>query len=172
MKKLIRNAFLLSLSLLVFQACNKDEDKNTDPETVVGIWTINSLDPDVSINGVDVNDLPPELLGLDETESLLLNILLSPNASTLFESFQIEFREDNTVAILSEEGIEEETSYQIINNQLIVMPEEDNEAIVFAVSELTSSSLNLSLDQTVAIDLDENGIEENLTVELLVSLNR
>ncbi|PTB97177.1 hypothetical protein C9994_04155 [Marivirga lumbricoides] len=172
MKKLIKSAFLFSLTLLMLQACSKDEDKNTDPETVVGIWTISELDPDVSINGVDITDVPPELLGLDETESLLLNILLSPNSSTLFKSFQIQFGEDNKVVIISEEDIEEESTYSFSNNQLVISQEDNEEEIIFSVSNLTDKTMNLMLDQTIAVDLDENGTDENLQVSLIINLIR
>lgn len=170
MQKLIKNVFLLAVGLLVFQSCNKDEEVNTNPETVVGIWSISAFDPDVSINGIDITDVPPELLGLDETGSLLLNLLLGPNSSTLFEAFQIEFKDDNTVAILSEDGMEDNASYLFTNNQLLISQEDNEEEIIFNVSNLTNNTMDLALDQTIDLDLDEDGIEENVSVVLLVSL--
>lgn len=171
MKKLIENAFLLAIGLMVLQSCDKDEDKNIEPETIVGVWQISTIDPDISINGVDITDLPPELLGLDETESLFLNLLLEPNSSSLFAGFQIQFMDDNTLAISSEEGIEEESTYIFTDDsQLIITTEGTTEEIVFNVNNLTANTMDLSLNQNIALDLDEDGTEENVNVVILANL--
>ncbi len=164
--------FISALSLTL--SCKKDaEQVETDPTTlIIGEWSISNYEPNITINGVNLEAIPPQLLGLSEIENQLLTLFLSPGSSSLLEEITIEFKSGGMLGIKSEEFSENNLNYELINENQLVIAIEDQEDIILEIIELTSTNMEILTRQQLLIDLTENGQNEVLEATLRIVLTK
>ena len=147
---------LLSLVLLLvvlFTACNKD-DETINPQTgLIGSWRLTKLD--YTYDNLSARDyfrqlaqkLNPQLTDaqLDQVANEIADAL-----ATSVEEQNAEILQDNTVLsfqpegvlVVSDQGVEEQGSWEVRDNNVLVL-DDGSDAIVFTITNLTQSELNL-----------------------------
>lgn len=172
LKKYLR-VFIISI-LVINSSCQKD-DKEAEPspqELIIGEWTISQFDPDITINGINLNNIPPEILGLSEDENQLLSLLLSPNSSSLLSEVIFSFDADGSIRLTSESISITDINYTLINENQLMVRWDDEKEINIDITELSAQNMEIKTSQQFLFDLSGNEVEEVIEGNIKISLRK
>lgn len=155
-------------------SCGNDEDKKPEPHKIIGTWTFSSMDYETTVNGQDFITFLVETYGV--TEAQAEEIVDQYLGDDLEDEFQgsITFKEDGTYQ--SNDGTSTETgTYSLDSSEtnLTINPDdEDEDSIVFDVTEFTNNNLSLEYSMEYEEDITEDGESEEIEILMDISLTK
>lgn len=146
------------------------EDETPKPEPIVGTWNYSSYEYEATINGQDYIQYLSETLGVSQAEAqFIANLYFLQKFEQQLEDLRVSFDSDGTYVL--QQGTTEETgtySLNADNTELTLVSE--TETTVFDVIDLTTNTMELGLTELLQEDFDKDGVEEEIEVDLLLSL--
>lgn len=162
---------ILVFGILCLQSCSDDDEINQ--ANIIGVWRVNNVDIDLTVNDIDVFEYLTEVAGYSTQEATLLESLYSSLIEASLSDLTVEFKADNTYeAKLPNENPDTGTWVVNSNGTVLTLDEGTNEESVFTINSLTSNALNLSVEQNEAEDLNEDGTNETLVANVSLSLTK
>jgi hypothetical protein len=161
--------FSLVLSIVIGNSCKKDEETNEAINNLLGTWTINNSDVNLSVDGVDLVTYMVDNFGYSqqEAETLVSYFKLAIGADS---QGTINFKDDNTYQLINSDG-EENGSWSVNDEGSILTLEFAGEVDNLNIVSLTSSNLKLTVPtESEEVDLDDDGDVET-TVDVDIELN-
>jgi hypothetical protein len=141
---MVRNVALLSVLILVW-SCDKESDP-TPKDLIVGNWTVTTFDVDIKVGSLSLFDFLKSF-GYTDAEAQLEVSQLENSMEINGQSFNI--KSDGTYSTTSQ-GVTENGTWELSSDgKTFTVDKGTAEAIVFTVTSLTSSNLNLTASQNV-----------------------
>lgn len=149
---------VLVVGMLAFQACNNDDEENTEAE-IVGVWEIDNLDFDVLINNQSLS----EFLGDDSGQ---FETLFTAELEAEFENSTFEFKSDNSYEV-TQPGEPTETGTWSINSDgsQLTLDAGSSDAGTFNIKSISNTSLILNVEEADdSEDLDGDGTADEIKI--------
>jgi hypothetical protein len=161
--------YVLLITVFSFTSCSDDDSSDSQSNSIVGEWTLNTVDVvSVSMGGMDLTDL------LEASGFSLDDLGLDDAIEGEFgDDYIIEFKSDNTVILSSDEEMEEGT-YSISGDVLTINSTEE-ESITFIIKTFDDSSLVLTQQEELDFtetDLSNPLLTQPVEIEVDLSFNR
>jgi hypothetical protein len=175
MSKLVLNfktLFVVVLAAMVLTSCSEDE-KVVQTADLIGAWEIESTSVDVSVGEQTMKQYMTEVLELTVLEAEAMNVLMIEAFEEDALAGTIELKDDNTYT--SSIGVDAaETGTWALSadgKELTLTPDIANEEeTVLDVVSANSSSLVVSFAEEMLEDLDDDGTEELLIINMTINL--
>lgn len=161
--------FSLSLLLALNTSCKKKEETNEAINNLMGTWTFNNSDVNLSVDGVDLVTYMVDNFeySQQEAETLVAYFKLAIGADN---QGTINFKDDNTYQLNNSDG-EENGSWSMDSEGTILTLNFAGETDNLNIITLNSSSLVLNIPtESEEVDLDDDGDVET-TVDVDIELN-
>lgn len=158
--------------VLSFSSCG-DDDEDSDSSnnaSIVGEWTVESVDVDVAVGDVSLVDYFVSL-GFTEAQAAAYVTLFTSEYTTIAGS--VELFEDGTY----ETNFDGEDTYTGVwelssDGSTLTMDEGTEDEMVFDVVTLTDSKLTLEANESESEDLDDDGTDESLAIVMTMTFTR
>ena len=169
MKLLFLRSFLLVLITgLILSSCKKDETKTED---IVGTWTTSTSTFSAMVGSQTLTQYFISEMGLSESDAASYTLL--------FESF-IEAAFTGTITVKSNGtytsdlgGTADSGTWSLNADQTeLTITSGTDGPTTYDVIELTSSKLHLQVSETAPYDLNSDGIDEILTIDVDISFTK
>ena len=176
MKSTRKFLFLISLvsSFSILFSCGDDDgDKKPEPQKIVGTWTSSSMDYEATVNGQDFITFLVETYDISESDAEeMVDMYIEDVMEDDFQG-SITFKEDGTY--VSNDGSSSETGTYSLNSSettLTINSDDDDETIVFDVTEFTNNVLNLEYSEEYEEDITEDQVNEEILILLKLFLTK
>lgn len=155
---------LTAASMAFLSSCGKDDDGPAG-SAIVGTWTYNKVDLNITVNNqpfrtflVSTGEFTaPEAAAYEAFFKALILDEVDLTGSTAT------FNADGTCRFVDGGSIETGT-YVLSSNNTVLSVTIDGDTQVFEVKELTNNRLVLSFSEEELVDIDENGVNDNLKI--------
>lgn len=169
----------MGILILLSTACKDDEDPVTPSDRLVGTWTLQSYDTEVTINNQDYVAYIQQLPDLSDQEKAFAIALVELQIQHALEDINIpvgttfQFKSDKNyeVKVPNEAA---ETGQWMLNTDgtILTIDEGTQEEIAFEVDTLTETSLVLSIETTEQDDIDQDGEVDTLVAKFILNLSK
>lgn len=173
-----KRKFLFFISVVsafsILISCENDDDKKPEPHKIVGTWTFGPMDYEANVNGQDFVTFLVETYGISESEAEKIEDQNLGDA--LEDEFQgsITFKEDGTYE--SNDGSSNETGTYTLDSSetnLTINPDdEDEQSVVFEVTEFTNNKLSLEYAMEYEEDITQDGVSEEIEILMDIFLTK
>lgn len=161
-----------AIALLSISACSND-DGDVSENDIVGIWTITGATADYSVGSQSLVDYLVETLELSQLEAQALEAGFSQGFANEYDG-TVDMRADNTYVAEFGDDPSETGTWELVEGGTVLRLLESGEdtPTVLDVVSLTSSNMVLELTETEMDDLNFDGIEEELTLVIEMTLQK
>ena len=165
---------LSAIALLATSGCSDDDEgiSFTDDD-IIGVWTVSGATVDFSVGGMSLVDYLVETLELSEAEALLYEALISEGFDQGFDG-TVEMKTDNTyVAQFGDDPAENGTWELTADGTILKLLEAgESEATELKLISINSTTMVLEYDESELIDFDQDGVEEETTLLIEMTLTK
>lgn len=166
----IGSLLLIVTAMLTFTSCDSDDDKDPSGESlIVGTWTYESSTVDIKVDDVDLIEYLIDVLELGEEEAEDLELEWQEDFDLGIESW--EFEADGTFTYEADEETATGT-WSLSNDGKTLTITESGESQSAEVETLTSGVLELYISDSFDEDLNEDGTDEELSIEVTIKLEK
>ncbi len=162
---------VLFLILCIVSSCNKDEDSPQASELIIGTWTVESVTIDFLFDNKTLVQYLVDEFQILESEAEMLVELLSDSYSEFFTG-TITINSNNTYQLDFGDGVESGTWEMSSDGKTITFDKNTSDETVATIVTLNSSTLIIEMTQNAEEDLDEDGVDENLDMEIIMTLKK
>lgn len=170
-KVLIQVATLVcGLFLCMIVSCNDDDENPSNSDLLIGKWSISTTTIEMNLNGKSLVQYLVQDVGLSQAEAEMFEEMFE---DMLLETFvgTIEFKADKT-AIYNIGGDSDTGTWRLSSDgKTLYLDEGTIDEMTVTIVELTSSKLSIEMTQSEEEDLDEDGTDENVIVEVSMTLS-
>jgi hypothetical protein len=164
----LRSFFLVLITGLILSSCNKNDTKS-DP--IVGTWTTGTSTFSVMVGNKTLIQYYVDEMGMTQSDA--------ESSAALFETFMqlfftgtMTFKSNNTYTS-NLGGTADSGTWSLNTDQTILTLVSSTEGpMVYNVIELTSSKLHVQVSGTSPYDLNSDGTDEILTVDIDINLTK
>ena len=174
MKRLKKLFWALSaVALLATYGCSDDEVIGFTDDDIIGVWTVSGTTVDFSVGGMSLIDYLVETLELSEVEALLFEALISEGIDEGFDG-TVEMRADNTyVAQFGDDPAENGTWELTVDGTILKLLEAGaSEATELNLISINATTMILSYEESEPMDFDQDGVEEEITLLIEMTLTK
>lgn len=171
MQNKINSLFIICLiaSMSFLASCSKDDDGPAG-SPIVGTWTYNAVDLDITVNNqaftaflVSTGKSPAQAAA---EEAFLKTILLG---DLDLAGSSLTFNADGTYRLI-DGNFTESGTYALQNNNTVLALTSDGDTELLDVKELTNNRLVLQFFEEFQEDIDENGVDDNVKLTFDLTL--
>lgn len=164
--------FMLAISAFMV-SCNSDDD-TPNQSAIVGLWTYDSYSMDVKVNGKDMITYLIEDMQMDPSlAEIYKNVLAGSFASDEeFQGSTIRFNANGTFESTDPDGSKESGTYELKDNGKTLVTTSSDGVTEFEVKTLNNSQMVLAYSETSEEDLNDDGINDVLLVDLIMTFRK
>lgn len=163
---------LLILSIFSFTSCS-DGDEDPAISTIVGTWNYNAIDLNIRVNNKPFTTFLIENEGFTAAEAAgaeaFYKALVAESID--FNSAVFLFNADGTYTVTATD-YQESGTYRLTNGNSKLILKSAQDEMEYDVEELTNNRLKLSFTETGQEDISNDGINENLELDVTLTLVR
>jgi hypothetical protein len=164
----LRSFFLVLITGLILSSCSKNDTK-TDP--IVGTWTTGTSTFSVMVGDKTLTQYFVDVMGLSQADAESNAALLETFMKLAFTG-TITFKSNNTYTS-NLGGTADSGTWSLNTDQTILTLVSSTEGpMVYTVSELTSSKLHVQVSGTTPYDLNSDGTDEILSIDVDIDLTK
>jgi hypothetical protein len=165
---IIRSTLFIILTGLLMVSCDKDEDPEDE---LVGTWTSETSTFSAMVNDVTMAQYFTDVLGLTASDAQIYANLFS---ATLQQNFTgtITFMADKTYTSSFGGRTESGTWNMSADGQTLTIDPTSDEPSELEIVKLTSDELELHWTEITSEDLDEDDIDETITIDITLRFSR
>lgn len=162
---------LIVSSMLFFVGCSDKETQGDDAAaTIVGTWTYESSDLLVLVNSKDIVQYFIEVFQLTEVEAQEFADLFEEGIDE-FAGGTFTFNANGSFTVMA--GSETSTgTWSVSEDGKTLTVVEDEGTTSLEIKTLTSTHLSLYLNETETDDLDQDGTDDTIQIELTLNLTK
>ena len=155
---------LFTSSLLVFSSCSENGEE--DPQQkFVGVWTLDRTIVGFSVDGMSVEEFLLDNGASTEEVELVQEQLISVLQGAFDEEGQIELKADNTYVANFGNDTDTGTWNYVASSETLTITSNDGDQDIEVIS-LTSSKLIIGLVISMFGDIDANGTDDEIEVQM------
>ena len=157
--------------MCMFFSCGDDNEDASTAELIIGKWTISDTKMDLMFNDKSLVQYLIEELDLSQSEAVIFKDLLE---ETLLEFFvgTIEFKRDKSFIINIGGDVDSGTYIISADGKTLIIDAGTDDETKADIILLNSSTLIIEMNQHAEEDLDEDGLTEQLTMKIKMTLNK
>ena len=165
MKSFTKASFLIlmSLSLVFFNSCEKDEDEKVSSD-LIGTWTIKESSMDIAVGGVDLVSYLMTAFEIPEAQAMLFADLFLGGDGGMAPTGTITIKDDNTYTANIDGEAESGTWAVSMDGKTLTISGTDEDGPYsddLTIVSLSSSQLVLSFtEDSEEVDLDDDNVAE------------
>ncbi len=169
---MIRKWMIIGIAAIFLAACNDEDENVADKADLVGIWTAQSVDVEITINGEDFIVYLAEALGISESQAQSFADQMIDEIESDFDG-TITFKEDNTYDTNFGDESDSGTWSLSGDGKNLILDEGTDDEVNAEIVEITSSTLRLMFSETEEIeDMDGDDINEEMLMEINMTLTK
>ncbi len=171
--KVLKRISGLLLLLVLFNACNKDEEPLSETYlNLIGTWSSTEIKYGVLIDNVSITQYFIDELGYTEAEAEAAVVLFGQALASGFVG-TLEFKNDNTY-IAKFGGDTVNGTWELVNSDQQINLKEDGfpEVQEVEIKSVTETTLVVAFDEMTSDDLDGDGTDEELSINLELTLDK
>ena len=164
----------LAIALLLIAGCSDDGDELTPEQKLVGTWTFTDNEIDTFVGTQSLTDFIIDLLDLTPLEAAAVVAIYENELSSALVG-TITFNSDKTYSSTIGGDPDTGTWELSANGSTLTLDKGTSDEIVLTVNSLSSTNLNITYEQTLTEDLDdepgtpETSVLARATIELTKS---
>ena len=161
------------VALLATFGCSDDEVIGFTDDDIIGVWTVSGATVDFSVGGLSLVDYLVQTLELSELEAQAFQAAMSEGIDEGFVG-TVEMKADNTyVAQFGDDPAENGTWELTVDGTMLKLLEEgESEATELKLISINSTTMILEYDESEFIDFDQDGVEEEITLLIEMTLTK
>jgi hypothetical protein len=158
----------LSITLIAVTSCEK-EDENLITASIVGEWTTQSTNVDITVNGISLlNYLIDMGLPADQAQAMVTLFSADMDFPT-----SIEFKEDGTYTVtMSDSPSESGTWSQSEDKKTLTMDAGTEDEMELTIKVLNDTTLEVEAIETETSDMDEDGTDDTMEIKMNLKFSR
>lgn len=162
---------ILLIGTFMIQSCSDDDESNSEAD-LIGVWTYNEVDVEFLVNGIDiVTYLVNE--GSSQQEAALVKGIYEGFLTSAFANAFIEFKADNTYEVTQNDAVIASGPW-VVNatvTEITIDGGTPDEAI-YQIASLSTNSMVILVSETEMDDLNEDQIDEEVTINFTFNLSK
>ncbi len=161
---------IICACLFLTTGCEKVKEKN-----LVGTWKVESTNADIMIGNQTLVEFIMEALGISETEAQAFANYFSIDDEVYST---IEFKEGGTYTTSDDDGESVVGTWVLSDDgETLTLTEPDDSGgedyvIVLDIVSFSKSEMELKMTEIEKDDLDEDGVDETMTIKLSIKLSK
>ena len=158
--------------VVLISGCNNDEPEDQAKLDLIGTWTATEVSVGITVNGTPLLQWIQDALDLSDTEAQgFAELFIQELASSL--SGTATFNADNSYSLqLGNDPVENGTWLLSNNNQILILTQSNNETSELEVITLNATTLKLGFEETETDDLDDDGTDDELVLNLSLTFEK
>jgi len=171
--KVLYQISLMSLLMILstIMSCNKDEEDPQTSDLIIGTWTVESVTIDLFFNDQSLVQYLMDQFDISLAEAELLESMLLEDYLEEFTG-SINIKDDNTYVINFGDEVDSGTWEWSADGETITFDKGTNDEMEATIIQLNSTELIIEMIQTAEEDVDEDGIDDDVTMEIKMTLTK
>lgn len=161
----------LFFGIVLFQSCSDDDEVNQ--ADLIGIWNVNDVEADITVNELDIIQYLTEEAGYSTQEAIIFEGIYRAFYEATVAEATFEFKADNSYEVKIPNQDDETGTWTLNSNATILTIDEGtNDEAIINIQTLTSNTLVVVFEEEEIDDLDEDGTDETLLVNVTLNLSK
>lgn len=168
MKEINKNwkFFAVVAALIFFVSCDREKTSVKDDD-IIGVWTIASVDYNITVDGVDIIEYVMELFGISQSQAEAFKEMYTYDMTGTFE-----FKADGTYFVDYEDGEDSGTWSLISGGEAILFDDGTIYEINANVVSYKSDRLELNYTEKEYEDMNEDGTDEEILSKITMVMTK